>query len=152
MLRFGVHQLSLSARRATGGKARNHGAYALGAVQGAMAISRLDWAAWAVWQVRPGERLEFQAARAWWVARCHSWGVVVLHETPSPLVSAGVVMVDKTRAFLTIRGMNENAQALGRLAKGKPKTLTPEQRAASADRMRAAQKLRWKNKARQEQA
>ena len=86
------------------------------------------------------------------MARCHSWGVVVLHETPSPLVSAGVVMVDKTRAFLTIRGMNENAQALGRLAKGKPKTLTPEQRAASADRMRAAQKLRWKNKARQEQA
>ena len=48
--------------------------------------------------------------------------------------------------------MNENASALGKLAKGKPKTLTPEQRKASADRMRAAQKLRWKNKARQEQA
>ena len=48
--------------------------------------------------------------------------------------------------------MNENASALGKLAKGKPKTLTTEQRKASADRMRAAQKLRWKNKARQEQA
>ena len=48
--------------------------------------------------------------------------------------------------------MNENAQALGRLAKGKPKRLTEAQRKASADRMRAAQKLRWKNKARQEQA
>ena len=46
--------------------------------------------------------------------------------------------------------MNENASALGKLAKGKPKTLTPEQRKASADRMRAAQKLRWKDKARQE--
>jgi hypothetical protein len=45
--------------------------------------------------------------------------------------------------------MNENASALGKLAKGKPKKLTPEQRAASADRMRAAQKLRWKEKARQ---
>ena len=79
-------------------------------------------------------------------------GFVVLHETPSPLVSAGVVMVDKVRALFTIAPMNENAQALGRLAKGKPKTLTTEQRKASADRMRAAQKLRWKDKARQEQA
>lgn len=79
-------------------------------------------------------------------------GFVVLHETPSPLVSAGAVMVDKTRALFTILRMNENAQALGRLAKGKPKTLTEAQRKASADRMRAAQKLRWKNKARQEQA
>ena len=65
---------------------------------------------------------------------------------------ADAVMIDKPRAFLTIRGMNQNASALGKLAKGKPKTLTPEQRAASADRMRAAQKLRWKNKAGQEQA
>ena len=48
--------------------------------------------------------------------------------------------------------MNENASALGKLAKGKPKTLTPEQRKASADRMRAAQKLRCKDKARQDQA
>lgn len=48
--------------------------------------------------------------------------------------------------------MNENASALGKLAKGKTKTLTEAQRKASADRMRAAQKLRWKNKARQEQA
>ena len=79
-------------------------------------------------------------------------GFVVLHETPSPLVSAGVVMVDKPRALFTIRRMNENASALGKLAKGKPKTLTEAQRKASADRMRAAQKLRWKNKARQEQA
>ena len=61
------------------------------------------------------------------------------------------MMVDKPRAFLTIRGMNKNASALGKLAKGKPKTLTPEQRAASAERMRAAQKLRWKDKARQDQ-
>ena len=76
-------------------------------------------------------------------------GFVVLHETPSPLVSAGVVMVDKVRALFTIAPMNENAQALGRLAKGKPKTLTEAQRKASADRMRAAQKLRWKDKARQ---
>ena len=79
-------------------------------------------------------------------------GFVVLHETPSPLVSAGVVMVDKVRALFTIAPMNQNAQALGRLAKGKPKTLTEAQRKASADRMRAAQKLRWKEKARQEQA
>ena len=76
-------------------------------------------------------------------------GFVVLHETPSRLI---LPMVDKPRAFLTIRGMNENASALGKLAKGKPKTLTEAQRKASADRMRAAQKLRWKNKARQEQA
>ena len=61
-------------------------------------------------------------------------------------------MVDKLRALFTIAPMNENASALGKLAKGKPKTLTTEQRAASADRMRAAQKLRWKNKAGQEQA
>ena len=144
-----MSELSIPHRRATGGKERSHGADTLGAVQGALAVSRLDWAAWSVWQVRPGERLDFQAARAWWVARCHSWGVVVLHETPSPLVSAGGVMVDKPRALFTIRGMNENAQALGRLAKGKPKRLTEAQRKASADRMRAAQKLRWKDKARQ---
>ena len=74
---------------------------------------------------------------------------VVLHETPSRLI---LPMVDKPRALFTIRRMNENASALGKLAKGKPKTLTTEQRKASADRMRAAQKLRWKNKARQEQA
>jgi hypothetical protein len=48
--------------------------------------------------------------------------------------------------------MNENAQALGKLGKGRPKTLTPEQRKASADRMRQVQKLRWKEKTRQEQA
>jgi len=48
--------------------------------------------------------------------------------------------------------MNENAQALGKLGKGRPKTLTPEQRKASADRMRSVQKLRWKEKARQDQA
>ena len=48
--------------------------------------------------------------------------------------------------------MNQNAPALGKLAKGKPKTLTEAQRKASAERMRAAQKLRWKDKARQEQA
>ena len=76
-------------------------------------------------------------------------GFVVLHETPSRLI---LLMVDKVRALFTIAPMNENAQALGRLAKGKPKTLTEAQRKASADRMRAAQKLRWKNKARQEQA
>ena len=74
---------------------------------------------------------------------------VVLHETPSRLF---LPMVDKPRALFTIAPMNENAQALGRLAKGRPKTLTTEQRKASADRMRAAQKLRWKDKARQEQA
>lgn len=62
MLPFGVHQLSISHRRATDGKARNRGADTLGAVQGALDVSRLDWAAWAVCQVRPGERLEFQAA------------------------------------------------------------------------------------------
>jgi hypothetical protein len=48
--------------------------------------------------------------------------------------------------------MNENAKALGKLGKGRPKTLTPEQRKASADRMRQVQKLRWKEKAGQEQA
>jgi hypothetical protein len=60
--------------------------------------------------------------------------------------------VDKPRALFTIRRMNENARALGKLGKGRPKTLTPEQRKASADRMRSVQKLRWKEKARQEQA
>ena len=73
-------------------------------------------------------------------------GFVVLHETPSRLI---LPMVDKPRALFTIRRMNENASALGKLAKGKPKTLTEAQRKASADRMRAAQKLRWKDKARQ---
>jgi len=47
--------------------------------------------------------------------------------------------------------MNQNAKALGKLGKGRPKTLTEAQRKASADRMRLAQKLRWKNKARQDQ-
>ena len=149
MLPFWMSELSIPHRRATGGKERNHGAYTLGAVQGAVDVPRLDWAAWAVWQMRPGERLDSQAARAWWVARCHSWGVVVLHETPSRLI---LPMVDKPRALFTIAPMNQNASALGKLAKGKPKTLTTEQRKASADRMRAAQKLRWKDKARQEQA
>ena len=59
--------------------------------------------------------------------------------------------VDKPRALFTIAPMNQNASALGKLAKGKPKTLTEAQRKASADRMRLAQKLRWKNKARQDQ-
>ena len=147
-----MSELSIPHRRATGVKERNHGADTLGAMQGALDVSRLVRAAWAVWQMRTGERIDSQAARAWWVARCHSWGVVVLHETPSPLVSAGVVMVDKVRALFTIAPMNENASALGKLAKGKPKTLTEAQRKASADRMRAAQKLRWKDKARQDQA
>jgi len=48
--------------------------------------------------------------------------------------------------------MNENAKALGKLGKGKPKTLTEAQRKASADRMRQVQKLRWKEKTRQDQA
>jgi hypothetical protein len=48
--------------------------------------------------------------------------------------------------------MNENAKALGKLGKGRPKTLTDAQRKASADRMRQVQKLRWKEKARQDQA
>jgi hypothetical protein len=69
-----------------------------------------------------------------------------------PLDSAGAVMVDKVRALFTIRAMNENAKALGKLGKGRPKTLTEAQRKASADRMRLVQKLRWKEKARQEQA
>jgi len=60
--------------------------------------------------------------------------------------------VDKSRALFTLGAMNENAKALGKLGKGKPKTLTEEQRKASADRMRQVQKLRWKEKARQEQA
>ncbi len=60
--------------------------------------------------------------------------------------------VDKPRALLTIRRMNENAKALGKLGKGRPKTLTEAQRKASADRMRLVQKLRWKEKTRQEQA
>ena len=48
MLPFGVHQLSIPHRRATGGKERSHGAYTLGAVQGALDVPRLVWAAWAV--------------------------------------------------------------------------------------------------------
>ena len=89
--------------------------------------------------------------RAWWAARGRFRDLLSCMKHP-PLDSAGAVMVDKTRALFTIAPMNENAQALGRLAKGKPKTLTEAQRKASADRMRAAQKLRWKDKARQEQA
>lgn len=69
-----------------------------------------------------------------------------------PFDSAGAGMVDKLRALFTIAPMNQNASALGKLARGKPKTLTEAQRKASADRMRAAQKLRWKEKSRQEQA
>ena len=124
----------------------NRGADALGAVQGAMAFPRLDWAAWAVWQVRPGARLEFQAAREWWAGRSCFRDLLSCMKHPRRLF---LPMVDKPRALFTIAPMNENAQALGRLAKGKPKTLTTEQRKASADRMRAAQKLRWKDKARQ---
>ena len=82
MLRFGVHQLSLSARRATGGKARNHGAYALGAVQGALDVPRLVRAAGTVWTMRPGERLEFQAAGMVGGEKPLP-GFVVLHETPA---------------------------------------------------------------------
>lgn len=82
MLPFGVHQLSLSARRATGGKERNRGADTLRAVQGALDVSRLDWAAWAVWKVRPGERLEFQAAGMVGGEKPLP-GFVVLHETPA---------------------------------------------------------------------
>jgi transposase len=48
--------------------------------------------------------------------------------------------------------MNENARALGKLGKGRPKTLTEAQRKASAERMRQVQKGRWKEKARQDQA
>jgi hypothetical protein len=69
-----------------------------------------------------------------------------------PLDSAGAVMVDKPRALFTIRAMNQNAQALGKLGKGRPKTLTEAQRKASADRMRQVQKLRWKEKTRHDQA
>ena len=75
-------------------------------------------------------------------------GFVVLHETPLRLMR----FVDKSRALFTLGAMNENAKALGKLGKGKPKTLTEAQRKASADRMRQVQKLRWKEKARQEQA
>jgi len=60
--------------------------------------------------------------------------------------------VDKVRALFTIAPMNENAKALGKLGKGRPKTLTEAQRKASAERMRLVQKLRWKEKARQERA
>ena len=149
MLPFWMSELSIPHRRATDGKERNHGADTLGAVQGDMAISRLVWAAGAVWQVRPGKRLGSQAVGAWWAGRACFRDLLSCMKHPRRLI---LPMVDKPRALFTIRRMNENAQALGRLAKGKPKTLTPEQRAASADRMRAAQKLRWKNKARQEQA
>jgi len=82
MLRFGVHQLSLSFGRATGGKERNRGADTLGAVQGVVAVPRLDRPAWAVCQVLPGERLEFQAVGMVGGEK-PSQGRVVLHETPS---------------------------------------------------------------------
>ena len=151
MLPFWMSELSIPHRRATGGKERSRGAYTLGAVQGALDVSRLVWAAWAVWQVRTGERLGFSSGgHGGW--RDAIPGALLSCMKHPPLDSAGAVMVDKPRALFTIRRMNENASALGKLAKGKPKKLTPEQRAASADRMRAAQKLRWKNKARQDQA
>jgi hypothetical protein len=69
MLRFGVHQLSLSFGRATGGNTRNRGANTLWAVQGVVAVPRLVRAAGTMWQVRPGERLEFQAVGEWWAGR-----------------------------------------------------------------------------------
>ena len=146
MLPFWMSELSIPHRRATGGKERSHGADTLRAVQGALDVSRLVWAAWAVWQMRPGARLDSQAARAWWAARGRFRDLLSCMKHPRRLF---LPMVDKPRALFTIAPMNENAQALGRLAKGRPKTLTTEQRKASADRMRAAQKLRWKNKARQ---
>jgi hypothetical protein len=40
--------------------------------------------------------------------------------------------------------MNKAAQSLGRLAAGKPKNFTAAERKRRAERMRAAQKLRWK--------
>ena len=143
-----MSELSISFGRVTGGKARSHGAYALGAVQGALALPRLVWAAWGMWQVRPGARLGSQAARAWWAGRSCFRDLLSCMKHPRRLFR----FVDKPRALLTIAPMNENASALGKLAKGKPKTLTDAQRKASADRMRAAQKLRWKDKARQDQA
>jgi hypothetical protein len=39
---------------------------------------------------------------------------------------------------------NKAAQALGRLAKGKPKTITPQDREARRKRMADARALRWK--------
>ena len=40
--------------------------------------------------------------------------------------------------------MNENASALAKLGKGKTKNITPEERQRRAERMREAQKSRWK--------
>ena len=115
-------------------------------MHGALDVSRLDWAAWAVWQMRPGERLGSQAVGEWWAGRSCFRDLLSCMKHPRRLF---LPMVDKVRALFTIAPMNQNAQALGRLAKGRPKTLTEAQRKASADRMRAAQKLRWKDKARQ---
>ena len=83
---------------------------------------------------------------AWWAARGRFRDLLSCMKHPRRLF---LPMVDKVRALFTIAPMNQNASALGKLAKGKPKTLTEAQRKASAERMRAAQKLRWKDKARQ---
>ena len=146
MLPFWMSELSIPHRRATGGKERSRGAYTLGAVQGALDVSRLVWAAWAVWQVRTGERLGFSSGGHGGWRDAIPGALLSCMKHPRRLI---LPMVDKPRALFTIRRMNENASALGKLAKGKPKRLTEAQRKASADRMRAAQKLRWKDKARQ---
>ena len=82
MLPFWMSELSIHHRRATGVKERNHGAYALGAVQGALDVPRLVRAAGTVWKMRPGERLEFQAAGMVGGEKPLP-GFVVLHETPA---------------------------------------------------------------------
>lgn len=48
--------------------------------------------------------------------------------------------------------MNENASALAKLGKGKTKNITPEERQRRAERMRAAQKSRWKGHVKKEKA
>ena len=48
--------------------------------------------------------------------------------------------------------MNENASALGKLGKGKTKNITPEERQRRAERMREAQKSRWKGHVKKEKA
>lgn len=50
----------------------------------------------------------------------------------------------KQSELLSLANMNDNASALGRMSKGKTKNITPEERQRRAERMRAAQKSRWK--------
>ncbi len=52
--------------------------------------------------------------------------------------------LDIIRKAVIVRRMNKAAQALGRMARGVKKTLTPAQRKAAAERASRLAEIRWK--------